>query len=428
MSALYVVGLLALLFAGVPVAASLVLVGVAGVWLAGVPLAILGQRMAFGLDNFTLIAVPMFLLMGNLMNASGVTQRIFDFAVAMVGHWRAGLAQVNVLGSLVFSGMSGSALADAAGLGTVEIRAMTKKGYTPAFAAAMTAVSATVGPVIPPSTVAVLFAFIADVSVGRLFLAGVVPGLMMVAVQMLIVHWRGKSMVLPVFPRATGAQRLRATWVALPALVVPFFMLAGMRSGIFTATEVAAVGALYALILAGFYHRSTSRTELTGAFRDTALSTGGIMLIVASANVFAWILARERIPQEITQAVVALGLSPWMLLVFLNILLLLLGMVLDTAGILILVTPVVVPAVVAVGIDPVHFGMVMIVNMMIGLVTPPVGMALFIVSNISGAPVAAVARECLPFIAGFLLVLVLITFVPQLVLWLPDLIYGKALP
>lgn len=427
MSALYVVGLLALLFAGVPVAASLVLVGAAGVWVAGVPMAILGQRMAFGLDNFTLIAVPMFLLMGNLMNASGVTQRIFDFAVAMVGHWRAGLAHVNVLGSLVFSGMSGSALADAAGLGTVEIRAMIKKGYTPAFAAAMTAVSATVGPVIPPSTVAVLYAFIADVSVGRLFLAGVVPGLMMVAVQMVIVHWRGKSMVLPEFPRATGAQRLRATWVALPALMVPFFMMAGMRSGIFTATEVAAVGALYALVLAGFYHRSTSRTELVGAFRDTALSTGGIMLIVASANVFAWILARERIPQEITQAVVDLGLSPWMLLLFLNILLLLLGMILDTAGILILVTPVVVPAVMAVGIDPVHFGMVMIVNMMIGLVTPPVGMALFIVSNVSGAPVAVVARECVPFIVGFLVVLALITFVPQLVLWLPDLVYGKAL-
>ena len=427
MSAFYVLGLLVLLFAGVPVAVSLILVGVTGVWLAGVPLAILGQRMAFGLDNFTLIAVPMFLLMGNLMNASGVTQRIFDFAVAMVGHWRAGLAQVNVLGSLVFSGMSGSALADAAGLGTVEIRAMTKKGYTPAFSAAMTAVSATVGPVIPPSTVAVLFAFIADVSVGRLFLAGVVPGLMMVVVQMVIVHWRGKTMVLPVFPRATGVQRLHATWVALPALIVPFFMMGGMRSGIFTATEVAAVGALYALILAGFYHRTTSSGELTGAFRDTALSTGGIMLIVASANVFAWILARERIPQEITQAVVAMNLSPWVLLVFLNILLLLLGMILDTAGILILVTPVVVPAVVAVGIDPVHFGMVMIVNMMIGLVTPPVGMALFIVSNISGAPIAAVARECIPFIIGFLVVLLLITFIPELVLWLPDLVYGKAL-
>lgn len=428
MSALYVFGLLALLFAGVPVAASLIVVGVAGVWFAGVPLDILGQRMAFGIDSFTLIAVPMFLLMGNLMNASGVTQRIFDFAVAMVGHWRAGLAQVNVLGSLVFSGMSGSALADAAGLGTVEIRAMTLKGYTPSFSAAVTAISATVGPVIPPSTVAVLFAFIADVSVGRLFLAGVVPGLMMVIAQMVIVHWRGKSMQLPAFARATLAERARATWIALPALVVPFFMITGMRSGVFTATEVAAVGALYALVLAGFYHRSTSRKEVVGAFRDTALSTGGIMLIVASANVFAWILARERIPQEITQAVLHLGLPPWMLLLFLNVLLLLLGMILDTAGILILVTPVVVPAVVAVGVDPVHFGMVMIVNMMIGLVTPPVGMALFIVSSISGASVTSVARECMPFIVGFLVVLGLITFVPGLVLWLPDLVYGKALP
>ncbi len=427
MSALYIVGLLSLLFVGVPVAASLLIVGIAGVLIAGVPLAIVGQRLAFGLDNFTLIAVPMFLLMGNLMNASGVTQRIFDFAVAMVGHWRAGLAQVNVLGSLVFSGMSGSALADAAGLGTVEIRAMTLKGYPPSFAAAVTAISATVGPVIPPSTVAVLFAFIADVSVGRLFLAGVVPGLMMVIAQMVIVHWRGRSMTVPVFPKATLGQRGRATWIALPALVVPFAMIGGMRSGVFTATELAAVGALYALILAACYFRTTRRDDVVAAFRDTALSTGGIMLIVASANVFAWILARERIPQEITAAVIRMELSPVLLLLLLNVLLLLLGMILDTAGILILVTPVVVPAVVAVGIDPVHFGMVMIVNMMIGLVTPPVGMALFIVSNLSGAPIAAVARECAPFIAGFMVVLALITYVPELVLWLPNLVYGPPL-
>ncbi len=428
MSAMYVIGLITLLFLGVPVAVSMLLVGIAGIWLAGVPMDILAQRMAFGIDSFTLIAVPMFLLMGNLMNASGVTQRIFDFAVAMVGHWRAGLAQVNVLGSMVFSGMSGSALADAAGLGAVEIRAMTLKGYSPAFAAAVTAVSATVGPVIPPSTVAVLFCFIADVSVGRLFLAGFTPGLMMVAVQMVIVHWRGKSMELPTFARATTSQRLHATWIALPALVVPFCMIGGMRSGIFTATEVAAAGALYALILAGFYHRSTNRKEMVGAFRDTALSTGGIMLIVASANVFAWILARERIPQEITEGVLKMGLSPWQLLLFLNILLLLLGMILDTAGMLILVTPVVMPAVVAMGIDPVHFGMVMIVNMMIGLVHPPVGMALFIVSNISGAPIMRIAKECIPFIIGFLFVLALITYIPWLVLWLPDLVYGKATP
>jgi len=384
--------------------------------------------MAFGIDSFTLIALPMFLLMGNLMNASGVTQRIFDFALAMVGHWRAGLAQVNVLGSMVFAGMSGSALADAAGLGSVEIRAMKMKGYSPAFSAAITAVSATVGPVIPPSTVAVLFAYIADVSVGRLFLAGVTPGLMMVAIQMVIVHWRGKSMALPKYVKATGRERLTATWVALPALAVPFCIIIGMYSGIFTATEVSATGALYALVLAGFYHRSTSRTELVGAFRDSALSTGGIMLIVASANVFAWILARERIPQEITQAVVNMGLEAWQLLLLLNVLLLLLGMVLDTAGMLILVTPVVMPAIHAVGIDPVHFGMVMIVNMMIGLIHPPVGMALFIVSNLSGASILSVARECIPFIVGFIAVLLLITYIPSLVLWLPDLVYGKTHP
>lgn len=426
MNSLYVIGLIVLLFAGVPVAVSMLLVGLSGILIAQVPLDIMGQRMAFGIDSFTLIALPMFLLMGNLMNASGVTQRIFDFALAMVGHWRAGLAQVNVLGSMVFAGMSGSALADAAGLGTVEIRAMTLKGYTASFSAAVTAVSATVGPVIPPSTVAVLFAYIADVSVGRLFLAGVTPGLLMVAVQMVIVHWRGKNMDLPKYPKATAKERVHATWVALPALVVPFVMIIGMYTGVFTATEVSAVGALYALILAAFYRRNVVRSELVGAFRDAALSTGGIMLIVASANVFAWILARERIPQEITEGVLRMGLQPWQLLLLLNVLLLLLGMILDTAGMLILVTPVVMPAIRAMGIDPVHFGMVMIVNMMIGLIHPPVGMALFIVSNLSGASIMSVAKECIPFIIGFIAVLLLITYIPGLVLWLPDLVYGKA--
>jgi tripartite ATP-independent transporter DctM subunit len=428
MNSLYVIGLIVLLFAGVPVAVSMLLVGLSGILIAHVPLDIMGQRMAFGIDSFTLIALPMFLLMGNLMNASGVTQRIFDFALAMVGHWRAGLAQVNVLGSMVFAGMSGSALADAAGLGTVEIRAMTLKGYTPAFSAAVTAVSATVGPVIPPSTVAVLFAYIADVSVGRLFLAGVTPGILMVAVQMVIVHWRGKNMDLPKYAKASAKERVHATWVALPALVVPFAMIIGMYTGVFTATEVSAVGALYALVLAGFYHRSVVRSELISSFRDAALSTGGIMLIVASANVFAWILARERIPQEITESVIRMGLQPWQLLLLLNVLLLLLGMILDTAGMLILVTPVVMPAIHAMGIDPVHFGMVMIVNMMIGLIHPPVGMALFIVSNLSGASIMSVARECIPFIIGFIAVLLLITYIPSLVLWLPDLVYGKAHP
>ncbi len=426
MSILYIIVLVALLFAGLPVAASLLVVSIGGILFAGVPLNVVGQRIAFGIDSFTLIAIPMFLLMGNLMNASGVTQRIFDFSVAMVGHWRAGLAQVNIIGSLIFSGMSGSALADAAGLGTVEIRAMTMKGYSPAFAAAITAASATIGPVIPPSTVAVLYAFIADVSIGRMFLAGVIPGLLMTFVLMTIVYWRGKKLVLPEYIRASWKERGQATWKALPALLVPVGLIGGMRTGIFTATEVAAVGALYALILAAVYYKQTKLGEVVGAFRDTAFSTGGIMIIVASANVFAWILARERIPQDVATAVVAMGLSPIALLLLLNVVILLLGMILDASAILILVTPVIVPALTAVGIDPVHFGMVMIVNMMIGMIHPPIGMALFIVSNIAKAPVMQVALECVPYIIGFLVILMLITFVPQLVLWLPDLVYGPA--
>jgi tripartite ATP-independent transporter DctM subunit len=249
-----------------------------------------------------------------------------------------------------------------------------------------------------------------------------------VIAQMVTVHWRGKALNIRPFPRASLAERGAATWRAMPALVVPFIMIGGMRTGIFTATEVAAVGALYAILLALVYHAETSRSEVVGAFRETALSTGNIMLIVASANVFAWILARERIPQEITEAVLRLGLSPVTLLLVLNVILLLLGMILDAAAILILVTPVVVPAVVAVGVDPVHFGTVMIVNMMIGLLTPPVGMALFIVSNIANAPISAVVREVWPFIIGFMLVLLLITLVPQLVLWVPDLAYGPTTP
>jgi tripartite ATP-independent transporter DctM subunit len=427
MSLIYIVALLALMFSGIPVAASLVIVGIAGVLLSGVPVSIIGQRIAFGLDNFTLIAIPMFLLMGNLLNASGITKRIFDFAVSMVGHWRAGLAHVNVLGSLVFAGMSGSALADAAGIGSMQIREMKANGYSASFSAAITAAASTIAPVIPPSTVAILYAFLADVSAGRMFLAGVVPGLIMTVTLMVTINMRAGKLNVPVTPRTDAQTRLKATWRALPALVVPFAMIGGMRTGIFTATEAAAVGALYAVILAFVvYRRETSSKDVIAAFRDTALATGGIMLIVASANVFAWILARDRIPQEITAYVTEMHLNPMVLLLVLNVVLLILGMILDASAILILVTPVVVPAVTAVGIDPVHFGMMMTINMMIGMLTPPVGLALFIVADIAKSPLATVAKETIPYIIGFLVVLMLVTFIPQISLWLPNLVYGAA--
>ena len=351
MTSLYGVGLLGFLLAGLPVAGTLLLVGLIGVWWAGVPLSIVSQRMAFGLDSFTLIAIPLFLLMGNLMNATGVTKRVFIVAAVFVGHWKAGLAQVNALASVVFSGMSGSALADAAGLGSVEIRAMREAGYRPAYAAAITAASATVGPVIPPSIAAVLYAFIADVSVGRMFLAGVVPGLLMTIALMVTIRLRASSSGMPVLPRASGREKGIALIAALPAIAAPFLLIGGMRSGVFTPTELAAVGVVYALLLGVLYRRETRLTDIWEALRMTAITSSAVLLIVAAAHVFAWILAREQIPQSITREILALGMSPLMLLLIVNLMLLVLGMLLDTTGILILVTPVAVPAVVAVGID-----------------------------------------------------------------------------
>lgn len=418
-------GLLAAFSIAVPIGVALCIVGVAAIYFAGVPMSIVAQRMAFGLDNYSLVAVPLFLLMGNLMNATGITTRLFAFAEVMVGHWRGGLAQVNVLSSLCFAGMSGSALADAAGLGTVEIKAMRNAGYKPGYAAAITAASSTIGPVFPPSITAVLYAFIADVSVGRMFLAGVIPAILMTVALMAMVRIQASRGTLPSRPRADGEARRKATTRALAALLTPILLIGGMRTGLFTPTEVAGVAVLYAVLL-GVIYREVRWRDMLEACRATVVTTGAIMIIVAGANVFAWILAREQVPQGLAELVLHLGLEPWQLLIILNGALLVLGMVIDSAGILILVTPVIVPALAAAGIDPVHFGVVMIVNMMIGLLTPPVGLALFVVSGIAKVPFAEVARAVLPYVAVLLVVLAIITFVPEVVLFLPDLVFGAS--
>ena len=417
------IGLLASFSIAVPIGVALCLVGIIGVYVSGVPLSIVAQRMTFGLDNYSLVAVPLFLLMGNLMNATGITTRLFGFAEVMVGHWRGGLAQVNVLSSLCFAGMSGSALADAAGLGTVEIKAMRAAGYKPSYAAAITAASSTIGPVFPPSITAVLYAFIADVSVGRMFLAGVVPAILMTVALMGVVRMQAGRGQLPSRARASARERRTATVNASLALITPVLLIGGMRTGLFTPTEVAGVAVLYAVLL-GFIYREVHWRDMIEACRSTVVTTGAIMLIVAGANVFAWILAREQVPQNLAGLVIHMGLAKWQLLLILNVALLVLGMLIDTAGILILVTPVVVPALAAAGIDPVHFGVVMLVNMMIGLLTPPVGLALFVVSGIAKVPFAEVARAVLPYVAALTVVLLLITFVPQVSLFLPNLVFG----
>lgn len=417
-------GLTLFLALGLPIGVAMAAVGLIGVWFANVPITIVVQRMAFGLDSYSLIQIPLFLLMGNLMNATGVTNRIYDWCSALVGHWRAGLAQVNVLGSVVFSGLSGSALADAAGMGSIEIRAMVRHGYPPAFSAAITAASASLGPVIPPSIAAVIYAFIANVSVGRILIAGVVPGILMAAAMMITIHFRAKNLSYEPLRRPSVGDLGRATFFALPALLAPVMLLVGLRAGWFTATEVAAVAVVYALAL-GVLYRELRIASIVEACRDTALTTGAIFLIVAGAYAFAWILAQQQIPQQITAAVVRANLEPWQFLLIVNLVILLLGMVLDTTGIMILVTPVIVPAAAALGIDLVHFGMVMIVNLCIGLLHPPVGMALFVVARIASVPLEKVAWEALPYVGALLLVLLLLIFFPQITLFLPNLVYGN---
>ncbi|WP_293868166.1 TRAP transporter large permease [uncultured Alsobacter sp.] len=426
MIAFYTAGLVGLIVVGVPIAITLIGLGVIGVWWAGIPINIIAQRMVFGLDSFTLLAIPLFLLMGNLMNATGVTERIFRFASAMVGHWRAGLAHVNVIASGFFAGMSGSAIADAAGLGAVQIRAMRQQGYPADYAAAITAASATMAPVIPPSIAAVLYAYIADVSVGRMFMAGVIPGLLMGGALMATIHVMARGKPYPIAPKASGPARRKAFLDALPALVCPFFLIGGMYSGFFTPTEGSAFGVLYAVLLGMVYRRGVNMGVVAEALRETVITTGAVMIIISGAHVFAWILTQQRVPQELTQLVLSMGLNKYTFLLVINVVLLILGMLLDTTAIMLLVTPVIVPAVKALEIDLIHFGMVMIVNMMIGLLTPPVGMALFVVSNLSGESVEKVAKASLPYVVSLTAVLLLITYAPALVLALPDLVYGAA--
>ena len=405
-------GLVLFLALGLPIGIAMAAVGLIGVWLAGVPVTIVVQRMAFGLDSYSLIQIPLFLLMGNLMNATGVTNRIYDWCSALVGHWRAGLAQVNVLGSVVFSGLSGSALADAAGMGSIEIKAM---GAARLSAGLLRRHHGGIGkpwPVIPPSIAAVIYASTANVSVGRILVAGVIPGFLMAAAMMLVIHFRAKKISYQPLPRISARELGRSTVFALPALLAPVMLMAAAGAGWFTATEVAAVAVLYALFL-GVIYRELRLDAVIEACRDTALTTGAIMVIVAGAYAFAWILAQQQIPQQITAAVVEAHLKPWQFLLVVNVVILLLGMVLDTTGIMILVTPVIVPAAAALGIDLVHFGMVMIVNLCIGLLHPPVGMALFVVARIANVPLEKVAWEALPYVGALLVVLLLLIFFPD---------------
>lgn len=409
---------------GLPVALSMMTAAVTYMALSGRDIGLVGEQILNGLfESFVLLAVPLFILAANIMNAGTVSDRLLSFCLALVGRFRGGLAQVNVVASLIFSGMSGSAIADAAGIGKVIIGMMRREGRYPAgFAAAITAASATIGPIIPPSIPMILYALVSDVSVGYLFLGGILPGLFMGAMLMtmnvIIAGRRGfaRDEVVPI------RELPRITLRAIPALMLPVILLTGIYGGITTPTEAAAIAALYALFLATVVYRKLSLGALYEIVRDAARSSGVVGLIIAAALVFNYIVASENIPNQVAVALQGLDVSPIMFLLLINLLFLALGCLFDATTMLLIVVPLFLPAARALDIDLVHFGVVIVVNIMIGLITPPYGVLLFVINALTGIPLKDIIREIWPFLAALILALLVMTLVPEIVLWLPRML------
>jgi tripartite ATP-independent transporter DctM subunit len=415
--------LLLLLLLGAPVFAALGISSAVYMLVYGMQPLIAIQQMFAGLDQFPLLAVPFFVLAGNLMNASEITTRIYRFAGAVFGRFRGGLGHVNVFGSLIFAQMSGTAVADASGLGTIEIKAMRGEGYDTPFAVGLTAASATLGPIIPPSLAMVVYGSIASVSVGQLFAAGIVPGLLMAGSFHALVHYFALQRGYPRSERYSAMEVAASFGRALPALFTPVIIIGGMMAGVFTPTEAAVVAALYALVLDLMLYRNLTARELTRVIFETFETTAVIMVMVACSVVFGAILVREQVAQDFTRFLLSFASEPWQVIVSLNILLIVAGMFLDTIAIILIVTPVILPALQAFGVDLVHFGVVMILNLMIGLITPPVGLLLFVLARIARLDFAATTRACLPFLVPMLVVLALVSMIPVITLWLPTLLY-----
>jgi tripartite ATP-independent transporter DctM subunit len=382
------------------------------------------ETMLQGLFNgYTLLAIPLFILAADIMNIGSLADRLLRFCQALVGRFRGGLGHVNVVSSVIFSGMSGSAVADAVGMGKIIIGLMTKDGkYTPAYAAAITAATATVGPIIPPSIPMVLYALVSDQSVGFLFAAGMLPGLLMALMMGVVNYMVARRRNFPTDTAVPASELPRVTVQAFPALMLPVILLGGIYGGIMTPTEAAAVAAAYALFISVLLYRSVTFRAFWDALRAGSRSAGSIGILLGGSLTFNYVITREDIPNALATFMTGLDLGPVGFLIAINLLLLLLGCVIEGGAIILIVIPILIPTVQSMGIDLVHFGVVAVVNAMIGLITPPYGLLLFIVSNITNQPVGRVIREVWPFILALFVALGVITFVPDFVLWFPRLL------
>lgn len=415
--------LLVLLLFGVPVA--IALAGASAIFILSgtVPPMVVAHRMINGVDSFPLLAVPFFILAGNLMNSAGITERIFSFALALVGWMRGGLGHVNVGASVIFAGMSGAAVADAGGLGSIEIKAMRDAGYEPGFAVGITAASSTIGPIIPPSLPMVIYGVVSGASIGQLFAAGFLPGLVMAASLMLMIAY---------YARVRGFKRdqpfvlklLQVTFArAFLSLMTPVIIVGGILTGAFTPTEAAVAACSYALFLGLVVYRTLTWKRFLRVSYDTIETTAVVLFVVGAAAIFAWILTANRVPEAAASLLLSVSDRPWVILLMINLVLLVVGCFLETVAAITILVPVLLPVAVELGIDPVHFGVIMVLNLMIGLLTPPVGMVLYVLSRVSGVPFERCVVSTAPFLIPLVGCLLLMTFIPGIAMWLPTLLY-----
>jgi tripartite ATP-independent transporter DctM subunit len=384
---------------------------------------ILPQQMVEGVDSAALLAIPFFIFAGNLMNVSGMTDKIFDFASNLIGHFRGGLAQVNVLASMVFAGVSGAAVADCAGLGTVEIKAMVERGYSRSFSAAITAASSAVGPIIPPSIPLVIYAYIAETSVGRMFLGGVIPGIVIGSSLMLTNYIMSYRHNFPRMERASFNKIIRTAVDGVVALVAPIIIVGSILTGVVTATESGVLASAYALLV-GILYGKLSLRSLWSALYDSMIVTTVIMFIIAFATAMGWLFAYEQIPLIIADAMLSLTANKYLFLLILIVFLLLIGCVIEGIPAMLITLPLLLPLADHFGIDRVHFGLIVVYGILIGIVTPPMGIALYIMVEVADIKFEDVVVAVLPYLIPLIAVLLLITYVPQVTLYLPNLLMG----
>ena len=414
-------GLIAL---GVPVA--IALAGSSAIFILAqgqVPEVVIIHRMINGVDSFPLLAIPFFILAGNLMNAAGITGRIFDFAKAIFGWMRGGLGHVNVGASVIFAGMSGAAVADAGGLGAIEIKAMRDANYDPGFAVGITAASSTIGPIIPPSLPMVIYGVVAGTSIGQLFAAGFIPGLLMAIALMVMIALYARRRGYPVdqpFRFVVLGHNFKRAFLSL---MTPLIIVGGILSGAVTPTEAAIAACFWALILGLLVYRTLSWRRFLRVSFDTIETTAVVLLIVAAASIFAWVLTSVRAPEQFAGLILTVSENPVVVLLLINLILLVVGCFMETVAAITIMTPVLLPIAVQMGVDPVHFGVIMVLNLMIGLLTPPIGMVLYVLARVSGIPFERCVSATAPFLVPLFVVLGLITFIPALTMWLPTLIY-----